>query len=315
MELRQLTYFARLYREGNVTRAARSLNIVQPALSMQIAKLESELGLALFERTPKGMIPTAAGKRAFELFSPILEQVITARRQLTGDNAEVSGRIRVGLVASATNAALADTLAYFVEHHPDVEIYVTTGFSEELVEKLRAGELDCAVINQTFGQGEFAGREILDEELILATGAHTALSVESPVPLYALDSLNLILPSPRHGLRRAIENVLRAHSIEVHPRLEIDDTTVIEDFIKRTDWVSILPASMVNRGLLSGTLRAYALAPPGISRRMLCLKDPSRPSTTAETVFIDVIAKKLCALQTATTAITYASMEDSHDDA
>lgn len=104
MELRQLTYFAQLYREGNVTRAAQSLNIVQPALSMQIAKLESELGLVLFERTSKGMTPTPAGERAFELFSPILEQVLKARHELTGDGQEIRGRVRVGLVASATNA-------------------------------------------------------------------------------------------------------------------------------------------------------------------------------------------------------------------
>jgi LysR family nitrogen assimilation transcriptional regulator len=310
MELRQLTYFAQLYREGNVTRAAQSLNIVQPALSMQIAKLESELGLVLFERTSKGMTPTPAGERAFELFSPILEQVLKARHELTGDGQEIRGRVRVGLVASATNAALAETLAYFIEHHPDVEIYVTTGFSTELVEKLRAGDLDCVVINQTFGQEEFAGRQILDEELVLATGVDTTLPIDSPVPLHALASLKLVLPSPRHGLRRAIENVLRAHSIEVHPRLEIDDTTVIELFIKRTDWVSILPASMVNRELLAGNLQVHPLAPPGISRRMLCLRDPSRPSATAETAFIDVLATKLGALQAATTALTHASTED-----
>jgi DNA-binding transcriptional LysR family regulator len=315
MELRQLTYFSRLYREGNVTRAAQSLNIVQPALSMQIAKLESELGVTLFDRTPKGMVPTAAGERAFELFSPILEEVVSAREELAGNHGEVSGRLRVGLVASATNAALAETLAFFVTHYPDVEIYVTTGFTLELVDKLRAGELDCAVINQTFGQGEFAGREILDEELVLAAGAQTLLPLGPPVPLYALPSLDLVLPSKRHGLRRAIDNVLESHSIELNPRMEIDDMTVIEDFIQRTGWASILPASMVNRNLLSGALRAYALAQPGISRRMLCLRDPSRPGIPAETIFVEVLAEKLGALQKATTAVTTAPLEESHDPA
>lgn len=319
MELRQLTYFACLYREGSVTRAAQRLNIVQPALSMQIAKLESELGQTLFERTPKGMTPTAAGEHAFELFSPLLDQLVRARQELLGNRPEMTGSIRVGVIASAANAALSDTLAHFVEHYPDVQIYVTTGFSSELVEKLRTGELDCVVINQTFGQDDFAAREILDEALVVTTGARTAMLIPTPVPLHALASLNLVLPSRRHGLRQAIQDVLRAHSIEVRPQLEIDDTSVIEELIQRTNWVSILPAGMVNRGLVQGTLRVYGLAAPGVSRRMLCLSDPRRPSTLAETTFIDVLAGKLRALQLSTTAFTTVPMqiplEDQNEDA
>ena len=64
MELRHLKYFTCLYEEGSVTRAAQRLNIVQPALSMQIARLEEELGQTLFERSAKGMAPTEAGDQA-----------------------------------------------------------------------------------------------------------------------------------------------------------------------------------------------------------------------------------------------------------
>lgn len=78
---------------------------------MQIAKLESELGQTLFERTPKGMTPTAAGEHAFELFSPLLDQLVRARQELLGNRPEMTGSIRVGLIASAANAALSDTLA------------------------------------------------------------------------------------------------------------------------------------------------------------------------------------------------------------
>lgn len=211
-----------------MTRAAQRLNIVQPALSTQIAKLESEFGQTLFERTPKGMVPTEAGTRAFELFAPLLDQLVQARRSLADDRSDVTGQIRIGLVASATNAALVDTLAHFVQHHPNIRIYVTLGFSVELIDKLRNQELDTIVINQTFGDEGFDSREILDEDLVLAVGAQTVLDIEVPVPLYALGALDLVLPSRRHGLRRAIEDVVRAHTIELEPHLEIDDATVIE---------------------------------------------------------------------------------------
>jgi LysR family nitrogen assimilation transcriptional regulator len=71
MELRQVQYFICLYEEGSVTRAARRLNIVQPALSMQIAKLEEAFGQQLFERTRQGMLPTAAAPQMYRLFLPV----------------------------------------------------------------------------------------------------------------------------------------------------------------------------------------------------------------------------------------------------
>lgn len=296
-----------------MTRAAQRLNIVQPALSTQIAKLESEFGQTLFERTPKGMVPTEAGKRAFELFAPLLDQLVQARRSLADDRSDATAQIRIGLVASATNAALVDTLAYFVQHHPNIRIYVTLGFSVELIDKLRNQELDTIVINQTFGDEAFDCRDILDEDLVLVSGAQTVLNIDVPVPLHALGPLNLVLPSRRHGLRRAIEDVVRAHTIELEPHLEIDDATLIEGLIQQTNYVSILPASMVNRGLLTGALRAYPLAPPGMSRRMICLHDPTRPGTPMETAFIDMLAERLRALEEATTTLAFAHLENQHE--
>lgn len=84
MELRQLEYFVCVYQVGSVTRAARQLNIVQPALSMQIAKLEKEFGQTLFTRSTKvkSMTPTPAGDVAYRLLTPLLEQLIEARQTL-----------------------------------------------------------------------------------------------------------------------------------------------------------------------------------------------------------------------------------------
>ena len=72
MEFRQIQYFITLYEDGSVTRAARRLHIVQSALSMQMAKLEAEVGRRLFMRTPQGMQPTPEGRRLYRLFLPVV---------------------------------------------------------------------------------------------------------------------------------------------------------------------------------------------------------------------------------------------------
>ena len=71
LDLRQIQYFVCLYEERSVTRAARRLNVVQPALSMQINRLEKRLGTDLFERTARGMIPTSAGETMYRIYLPI----------------------------------------------------------------------------------------------------------------------------------------------------------------------------------------------------------------------------------------------------
>ncbi|MHB0841516.1 LysR family transcriptional regulator [Stutzerimonas nitrititolerans] len=314
MELRQLKYFTCLYEEGSVTKAAQRLNIVQPALSMQIAKLEEELGQPLFERTPKGMTPTEAGVQAYRLFMPILGELLEARQTLIDRSGEIGGRINAGLIASAANQALASTLAYFVEHHPDVELQVSYGYSQDLIDRVLSGALDFAVINQSFQQEHLHRTDILDEELLVATGATTRLRLPTPIPLSALGGLKLVLPSRRHGLRMVIDQALAAQSLELTPHLELDDLTVIESFLRRSDWISVLPATVLQRGLEEGALRAYPLAAPGITRRMVCVHDSRRPLTPAATLFIDIISKTLA---TALNAIHFykegAIQESDHD--
>jgi len=293
MELRQLKYFTCLYEEGSVTRAAQRLNIVQPALSMQISKLEEELGQALFERTSKGMIPTEAGDQAYSLFMPLLGQLLEARQILIHRDGEISGRIHAGLIASAANQALASTLAYFVEHHPNVELQVSYGYSQNLVDRVLSGDLDFAVINQSFQQERLTRIDLVDEELLVATGAANRLRVKTPVPLSALRELKLVLPSRLHGLRIVIDQSLAALGLELAPALELDDLTVIETFLRRSDYISILPATVLRPGLEEGALRAYPLDRPGLNRSMVCVHDGRRPLSPAARLFVDIIGKTL----------------------
>ncbi len=82
MDLRQISYFVAVFEEGSMTRAARRVHVVQPALSMQIAKLERELGQRLFERLPKSMVPTAEGRTLYRLVQPILRDLAEARTRM-----------------------------------------------------------------------------------------------------------------------------------------------------------------------------------------------------------------------------------------
>ena len=144
MDLRQLECLLRLYEEGSVTRAARRLNIVQPALSMRIARLEEELGEQLFERSPQGMRPTPSGHRAYEVFSPVLAGFRDAQRSFASRGEAGGGHLTAGFVASVADSVLAQSLARFIARFPAVEVTALEGYSSTLVDWVRAGLLDFA---------------------------------------------------------------------------------------------------------------------------------------------------------------------------
>src|SRR5437868_430646 len=118
MELRQMQYFLCLAEERNVTRAARQLNIVQPALSMQIAKLEAEFGQKLFDRSPHGISTTVAGDTLVRLVAPIVRDVEHAKQEMTRLNGRISGRVSVGLITSVAQSTMASSSATVAREYP-----------------------------------------------------------------------------------------------------------------------------------------------------------------------------------------------------
>src|SRR5262245_50157298 len=148
LDLRQIQYFLCLYEEGSFTRAARRLNVVQPALSMQIGRLERRLGIKLFERTSRGVAATPAGDSTYRLYQPILLDLRNASQLMMELSGKVSGKIAVGIIPSVTNAVLADVLSRFGATFPDVDIRIDEAYSGILIDWVVAGDLDIAVVNE-----------------------------------------------------------------------------------------------------------------------------------------------------------------------
>lgn len=292
MELRQLSYFVCLYREGTMTRAAQRLNIVQPALSAQIAKLEAEFGHKLFERSSRGMVPTLAGERAYEQFAPLLDRFAKASRAVK-DHHPRTGQLRVGVISSSVNRALVDAIDHVAESFPDTKLLVIPGFSANLIARLREGVFDTVIINQAFRHEGLVSRGLINETLNLVGGKKTPEPPVVPVPLSALADLPLVLPSKDHGLRRSIHHVLQSHAVPAYPMMEVDDLHVILALLAQRPWYSILPSSVLLEDPRSDAIARYPLLSPGINRRIVAVRDSLRPTSPAEEAFVEVLEKSL----------------------
>jgi LysR family nitrogen assimilation transcriptional regulator len=110
LDLRQINYFIALFEEGSVTKAAHRLHVVQPAVSMQISRLERELGQKLFERTPRSMVPTAAGRTLHRLVLPVVRNLSVAHEQMARLSGVVSGSVTMGIPTSLATSLLPGML-------------------------------------------------------------------------------------------------------------------------------------------------------------------------------------------------------------
>jgi DNA-binding transcriptional LysR family regulator len=148
MELRHLRYFLVIGEEQHYGRAARSLRVAQPALSRQIQDLEEELGFKLFERLPRGVKLSTAGKLFLEDARRILHEVSEATARADRVARGLSGTLRVGFAENASwHGVVPDSFRRFREQQPDAELQLQPAASLAQLDALRAGRLDAGFVN------------------------------------------------------------------------------------------------------------------------------------------------------------------------
>ena len=292
MDLRQMSYFVAMYEEGSVTRAAQRLNIVQPAVSVQLARLEEAIGQKLFYRTPKGMVPTHAGEGAYRRFLPILRDVEQARRALTISGEVVKGHVAIGAVSSVANNALSETLRIFHRRYPEVTLYATGGYTTDLIEMLRTAQLDLVIVNTPSRGGRgYDTLPIINEDLaLICDNAYPPLP--STLHPREVGERDLVIPSHRHGLRLIIDAAFAAHDITLVPHIEFDELKTIEEFLPESGFATILPPIAVHRALMTGGLRMHPIV-PSVPRRLVCLSNTARPLGPAAQLFVEELRERM----------------------
>ena len=145
MELRHLRYFVAVAEELHFRRAAERLHVAQPAVSEQVRKLEAELGVRLFDRTQRSVALTDAGAALLTEAYRVLRQAEVAR--VAARSASDRPALRIGYVPTALRASIPRTLRRLVATMPNLQTTIEPGSGLELVDAVRAGELDVAVVS------------------------------------------------------------------------------------------------------------------------------------------------------------------------
>jgi len=293
MHLRQIEYFVALYHERSITKAARRLNVVQPALSMQISRLERTYKTKLFERTSRGVIPTDAGRTFYGYCQKILGDVEEAERYLRDTSGMISGRLTVGLMPSVANSVIAEVLDEYKANFPEVKLIIVEAYSGSLLDQLYAGNLDLAVVNHTTVLRQTALMPLFRDYLVLVTRRGSSKRVAPDIPSTQLTDFKLVLPSQRQGMRHLVDSILASRGITLMPEIEIDSLGPTLELVRNSDWATILPVVAVKRAVDQNLLRSQRIVEPEIPRDVVVATPATRPPTLAAELFLKILKSKI----------------------
>src|SRR5881227_420765 len=180
MEIHQLRYFVAVADEGSFSRAAAKVRVAQPSLSQQIRKLEAEMGQPLFDRLPRSVVLTEAGRCFIDYARQILASIGDARRCVDELKGEVAGKVAVGAIPTIAPYVLPELVVTFQEHYPDVTLEIVEDVTEGITQRIEAGELDVALAS-TCQKSPTLGVEHLGKEplLLLVSEEHPQRSPAS----------------------------------------------------------------------------------------------------------------------------------------
>ncbi|KAA0109500.1 LysR family transcriptional regulator [Mycolicibacterium sp. P1-5] len=242
MELRQLEYLVAVVEEANFTRAAKRVHVAQPAISAQIARLERELGQPLLDRTRRQVRPTAAGEAVLPYARAALAAVADARAAVEEVTALVRGSVRVSTV-TAHDVDMPGLLAAFHRQHPQVDITLGTEDSATLIDGVRSGRFDAAIIS--VGTDDLPagldGFVVTDQPIVGAVAIDDEWADRRSITLAELADRAVISLPAGTGIRRQLDSACLAAGVSIRVALEASTPLGLAELAERGLGVAVLP--------------------------------------------------------------------------
>ena len=246
MELRQLEYFVAVAKHRHFGRAAESVYVTQPALSQQVQRLEAELGIALLRRTSRGVELTPAGEDMLGRAEAILAEVAKARGAMDEHAGVVRGAVRVA-ATTADALRLPDVLANFHREHPGVRLALRHASPSEVLELVRRGAVDLAVLS--LGGESVDGLTVtpLPDEPLRAIAAPDESFRAVAISVEDLRGRPFVLGEPGTALRATVMAACQEHGFSPVPLLEVSDPATVRFLVSAGLGVSLVPQSWLDQ--------------------------------------------------------------------
>lgn len=225
--------FYTVAKEGSISSAAKILYISQPAVTLQIKKLESQLGISLFTRSKHGVILTDEGKVLFAYVKNAIDCFNNGENALSNLKNLDSGTIRIGVSTTICRYILMPYLERFHATYPKIDIQINNNVSTNIIKELRNGNLDMVILfaPQTENKDLIITPIKEVQDIFVGNREYFNLPKEK-ISLQDLEQYPLIFPSSTSSSRSYLDKCLKDNNVDLKPKLEVVSYNLIVDLIK-----------------------------------------------------------------------------------
>jgi DNA-binding transcriptional LysR family regulator len=284
LQLTHLRTLQAIAQHGSFSRAAQSLRLTQPAVSMQVRHLERALGLPLLERVGKRAFPTRAGELLLGHADRALRELAAGVERVRGLRGVVAGRVRLGTSASISIYLLPPALRRFRTRYPDAEVVVVTGNAAEITRAIVANALDVGIVSLPVRDRELVVTPFFRDELVAIRPTEPRRwprTIDAPT----LAGHPLILFEAGATLRRIIDGWFHRAGVAPRAPMELGNTEAIKKLVEAGLGLSVTSWFSVKSEVRARTLTAMRLTPP-LERQIGLVRRRDKPPTPALDAFV-----------------------------
>jgi DNA-binding transcriptional LysR family regulator len=260
---------------GSMTRAAEQLLMTQPAVSHAIRSLERELGVSLLVRRSDGVSLTSVGAAVAERASIILSQLESMRADAAAAAETQAHTLRIGGLTSTNARVMPQLLRAFADAHPDVRVTLLEGSDAEVLDWLRTGAVDLAIVATV--EDDLLTAPLAADDLLVVLGVDHPLAGREAVAIRDLAHEPFIMPAG--GCEPLITALARAAGVRLRRHYEVRDTASITSMVRERLGVTVMPELSIPDDRTG--LRVLPLDPPARRRLSLAVLHDAEPLATA----------------------------------
>lgn len=246
--------FCEVVKYRSFSNAAKSLYMTQPAISQAIMQLEEELGIRLFTRTPKGVIPTKEGQILFEYANSALNLIDVGEKKIEESRSLMVGELRIGVGDTISRYFLLPYLEEFHNEYPNIKLRIINRTSLELCNLIKSGHVDIAICNLPIEDSSLEEKKLIDIHDIFVCGKKYKDRISSPLTFSEISNFPLILLEAKSNSRQYVEKYILSQGVRIEPEIELGSHDLLLEFAKINLGISCVIKEFSQEYLKNGSI-------------------------------------------------------------
>ena len=264
MTLQQLEYIVALDTHRHFVTAAEKCFVTQPTLTLQIKKLENEMGTQIFDRSKHPIVPTKTGVQIIERAREIVREVHALKDFVNAEKDDLSGVYRIGVIPTVAPYLMPKFLKEFTDDHPNFELVVREMESEEIIKAINSDQLDIGIMATPLGDSRLREISLYNEPFLIYAAEQHPLFVQSEVKPKQLPAKGLWLLNQGHCFRNQVLNICNQKQSVKNNNLSYESGSIetLKNLVKNHMGYTLVPEMSVMDNLKDEKLKRFVAPEP-----------------------------------------------------